>query len=162
MHTKPTKGRNKPRQTYNDPLSSWQAIAVFGLMALVAVGAMSAPYLAERRRRKRDEWPQVRGTPTGTRTVKEPPKILFYMTIYSGECSVEYTVAETVLCLGSIRLSRPQSKWVSDHMQQCPVSRYVVHYNPEDPSDAFGERQNGPRKGSSAESAKHNRPPLPQ
>ena len=145
MHTKPTKGRNKPRQTYNDPLSSWQAIAVFGLMALVAVGAMSAPYLAERRRRKRDEWPQVRGTPTGTRTVKEPPKILFYMTIYSGECSVEYTVAgKRYSVWDPSGYLDPNPKWVSDHMQQCPVSRYVVHYNPEDPSDAFGERQNGP------------------
>jgi hypothetical protein len=127
-----------------DPLSSWMSISVFGLTALCLVAVMGSVYLGERHRRVRRNWSEVRGSPTTTRTVKNPPTERFPITMYGGECSVEYTVAGKHYSIWAASgYFDPDPKFIGDRMQVCPVSRYAVHYNPQDPSDAFAERVDG-------------------
>jgi hypothetical protein len=85
--------RHTPKKTF-DPLSSWLVISVFGLIVVCVVAAMCVTYFGRRGQRLRENWPSATGSPTGTRIVREPPKERFPITVYVGECSVEYTVAD--------------------------------------------------------------------
>jgi hypothetical protein len=117
------------------------SISVFGLIVLGLVAVMASVYLGERHRRLRENWPEVRGRPTNTRTVKNPPTRQFPITTYVGECFVEYTVAGKHYSIWAASgYLDPDPTFIADRMQVCPVSRYAVHYNPQDPSDAFAER----------------------
>src|SRR5579864_2666531 len=133
-----------PKGAY-DPRGSWVDISVIGVMALGVVASMISPYFREISERKRANWPQTKGTPKGTRVIKEPPTPRFITPLYVGQCSVEYTVGgkQYTLWAASGYLD-PDSAWVADRMQECPVSRYVVRYNPENPSDASAVRVDGP------------------
>jgi hypothetical protein len=61
--------------------------------------------------------------------------------MYVGECSVEYTVGSKryAVWVGAGYLD-PDPKFVSDKMEECPVSHWVVHYNPSDPADGYASR----------------------
>jgi hypothetical protein len=124
--------RHGPEPAY-DPKGSWMYISVIGVVALVMVAVVITPYFRERSERKRASWPQTKGTPTGTRIIKEPPTPRFPIAIYIGQCSVDYTVAGKGYSLwaGAGYVDR-DSKWIADRMQECPIAHYVVHYNPRD------------------------------
>ena len=67
------------------------------------------------------------------------------MALYVGECSVEYIVAgKRYTVWAASGYFDPNPTWMADRMRTCPVSHYAVHYNPDDPSDAFAERLDGP------------------
>ena len=118
---------------------------MFGLIVLCMVAAMSAPYLAERRRKIRENLPRVNGKAVSTRVVKDPPTQRFTITMYVGECSVEYIVGGKKYALWARSgYLDPDLKFISDKMQECPVSRYVVQYNPQNASEAFAEQLDGP------------------
>ncbi len=117
---------------------------VIGIMTLGMVASVISPYFIERGERKRASWPQTRGKPTRTRVVTDGPTPRFPVTMYIGQCSVEYTVAgkQYSLWAGAGYLDK-DSKWIADKMREYPVSSYVVRYNPQDPSDASAERLDG-------------------
>jgi hypothetical protein len=136
--------RHTPKKTF-DPLSSWLVISFFGLIVVCVVAAMSVAYFGRRGQRLRENWPSANGSPTGTRIVREPPTERFPITMYVGECSVEYTVADKQYSVWVASGYLDQDpKFIADKMQECPVSRYAIHYNPQNPADSFGERLDGP------------------
>lgn len=75
------------------------------------------------------------------RLIEEFPTRGFPRAIFEGECSVQYIVdgRRYTLWAASGYLD-PDARWVADKVRDCPVARYSVHYNPQDPSDASAER----------------------
>ncbi len=138
------KARQKPKRTY-DPAGSWLYIAVFGIMALGIIGIFISSRIQVRNEQKQADWPEIRGRPTGTRIIKEPPTKAIPTGMYIGQCSVEYVVAEKryIVWAASGYLD-PDVKWIADRMHECPVSRYAVHYNPLNPGEATATRLDGP------------------
>jgi hypothetical protein len=120
---------------------SWRPIAVYAVLGLLVLVAVGAGYWRDSQDRLHDAWPQVPGRPIGTRIVKESPTPRFRVTMYVGECSVEYTVGSKryAVWVGAGYLD-PDPKLVSDKMEECPVSHWVVHYNPSDPADGYASR----------------------
>ena len=128
-----------------DPQDSWLFISLFGVMALGIIAMMIAPNFAERTERKRASWPRTNGEPTGARVVTEAPTERFPVTMYVGQCSVGYTVAGRRYSIWAASgYLDPDVKWMADRMHECPVSQFVVHYNPQNPADATAERIDGP------------------
>jgi hypothetical protein len=136
---------NHHRDPTYDPRWSWVFISAMGLVALCYVVLMAIPYLSERRRRIEESWPQTEGIPTGTRVVQEPATRTFRYRAYVGECSVMYTVAgkQYTIWTRSGYMHSDQNALASK-MTVCPVSHFVVNYNPKDPSEAVTKRWNGP------------------
>jgi len=58
--------------------------------------------------------------------------------MYVGECSVKYTVGDKQysVWLASGYLDQ-DPKFIEDKMQACRVSRYAIHYNPQNAADSF-------------------------
>jgi hypothetical protein len=138
------KTSHSPKPTY-DPQGSWLYISVFGVMVLGMVAMVISPYFREIDERKRANWPQTKGTPKRTRVVTQAATRQFPITVYVGQCSVEYIVADRQYSLwASSGYVDKDLKWIADRMQECPVSQYVVRYNPVNPSDASAERLDGP------------------
>jgi hypothetical protein len=114
-------------------------------MALGMLLSFISPYFVEKRRRVQEDWPQTTGTPIDTRIVEEPPQPRFTIRLYVGQCLVEYSVAgkHYTVWAGAGYLDRDRS-FVADRVKVCPISQYVVHYNPRDPSEASAKRWDGP------------------
>jgi hypothetical protein len=129
----------------DNPIVGWRSLAVFAIVVLCLVAVFGGQYWQERHQRLRETWPAVKGIPTGTRVVKEPPTQRFPITMYVGQCSVEYFVqGKRYSVWAASGYLDPDPKFVSDRMGDCPASDYVVRYNPHNPSEAYGERQGGP------------------
>jgi hypothetical protein len=137
-----TKNHREP--TY-DSLYSWKLISVMGLMAGAMLVSFISPYFLEKRRRVQEDWPQSPGTSIDTRIVEEPPQPRFPIRLYVGQCLVEYSVSgkRYTVWAGAGYLDRDRA-FVADRITVCPISRFVVHYNPRDPSEAFARRWDGP------------------
>jgi len=128
-----------------DPQGSWLFISVLAVFALGIIGSAVSSYLAKKGEQRRANWPQTAGTPIGTRVIQEPPTPRFPKAIYVGQCSVEYVVhGKRYAVWAASGYLDPDAAWVADRVRDCPVSRYAVHYNPQDPSDASAERLDGP------------------
>jgi hypothetical protein len=133
--------RNLGVRASHDPRHSWIFVAVLGLVALAYVGIVITNYLGERRERMIRSWPTTRGVPVTTRVVRETATRTFPYAAYGGECSVKYTVdgKDRFLWVGTGYMD-PDPGVMADKMQECPIPRYVVHYNPKEPADAVAER----------------------
>jgi hypothetical protein len=135
---------DKLNPTHN-PQASWLFISVFGVMALGIIAIMVAPQFAERGERERASWPETNGKPTATRVIAEGPTERFPITMHVGQCSVDYTVGGKHYSLWAASgYLDPDLKWMADRMRECPVSHFVVHYNPANPAEAFAERTDEP------------------
>jgi len=91
-----------------------------------------------RHQQERENWPEVLGKVTGARVVREAPARNFPVTMYVGQCSVNYSVNDEVYTIWvASGYMGPDPRVVSEMMTECPVPSYVVHYNPDKPFDAY-------------------------
>ena len=112
-------------------------------MALVAAAAISRPLLIERQRRIQASWPEVRGKGTDVRMVRRRlPGRNFPFTEYVGECAVQYNVAGKNYLVWTpfgFSWADPDPRFVSETMRSCVAARFVVHYKPQDASEAVAD-----------------------
>lgn len=136
---------NHHREPTNDPRWSWVFISVMGFAALYYVVLVATPYMSERRRRIEQGWPQTRGIPIGTRVVQEAATRKFPYRAYVGECSVTYSVAgkQYTIWTGAGYTDSDRVA-LAGKMTECPITHFVVRYNPKDPSEAVAKRWDSP------------------
>jgi hypothetical protein len=134
--------RTKSIQAHaNNPPSNWLSIVLLGFMALLMIAMIGGPYMAERQRTIQESWPRVQGKSTDTRIVRRAPTGRnFPFIVYVGECAVEYSVAGKKYSVWvPSGYASPDPKFIFDKVQECPVSRYAVHYNPKNPGEAVAK-----------------------
>jgi hypothetical protein len=128
-------------------LSSGRREVAVGLgmavLSAVVLGALLYA-LAEggKQERPSEGWPETVGIARSTRVTRHPPLENFPITMYIGECQVEYFVDGKRYSLwASSGYEDPDPKFIADRMVECPASRYWVQYNPANPSEASAERE---------------------
>lgn len=127
---------------YGDPLYSWLSVAVLGTMALGVIAAMWASYrgprVHEEDLRMWRSWPSTKGEPSAVRVREQPMSgsiaEVRVIRTYSGECRVEYRVAEKIYSVWAEVDSDLNRQELADRMRTCPYSSFDVHYDPSDPS----------------------------
>ncbi len=125
----------------HDPRGSWLFILVVGVIALGVIGSAFSSYFVQKIEQRRGNWPQTAGKPIQTRVIQEPPTLKFPKALYVGQCMVEYVVEGKRYAVWTASEFRSaDASWVTDKVLECPASRYVVRYNPNNPSDATAEQ----------------------
>lgn len=120
----------------------WHVIALGAIGFLFAGAFVIAPYWDARQTHIRAGWPVVSGKAFSTRVVKKAPSSMYFpYTMYRGECQVQYRVAGKQYAVWtSSGYSDPDPHFISDKVESCLNTPYVVHYNPENPAEAFPDR----------------------